>query len=78
MADYIDDAQAVNELHQRIAFQNHAAKQERPPITFDYKHCIECGDRIEKVRLEHKFFRCAGCQDLHERDQKVRAISGRI
>lgn len=77
MADYIDDAQELNDLHQRVSFQNHKANQEKPPKDFDEKHCTECGDEIESVRLSYKMFRCAACQQLHEQDTLRRRRNGR-
>lgn len=80
MGDFIDDAQAVNELHQEVAFKNRAlerAKAEQPPAEFDGVNCIECADPVEPVRLQHKFYRCAACQQLHEQDTKLRKMRGR-
>lgn len=77
MADYIDDAQAVNELHQRVAFQNHYLQREKPPADFNGKNCVECEEVIPEIRLtQHNAFRCVGCQDLHDRDKKAKKLRG--
>lgn len=78
MGDIIDNAQELNELHERVSFHNHALKKPEPtPTEFDGVHCTECSDPVEPQRLSHSYFRCAECQKLHEKDQKIRAISGR-
>ena len=43
MADYIDDAQAVNELHQEVSLHNQRLKvaPEQHP-DFDGRHCVDC------------------------------------
>lgn len=80
MADTIDDAQAVNELHQEISQRNRDARraeETKPPPEFNGRDCIECEDIIEPIRLAHKFYRCACCQVQFEKDEKMRSINGR-
>ncbi len=77
MADFIDDAQALNELHEKISLLNHKLGQEKSPAYFNGCNCIECEDMIDPRRLKHGYFRCVGCQDLHESDMKRWRIAGR-
>lgn len=78
MADYIDEAQAVNELHEHVSLLNQSLKV-RPEThpDFDGKHCVDCGVKIPKERLEWKRVRCADCQEFKERAEKARARNGR-
>lgn len=80
MADTIDDAQAVNELHQEISRRNRdalRAEADKPPAEFNGEDCVECEEPVEPARLAHKYYRCACCQQQFEKDRKMRAINGR-
>lgn len=72
MADFIDDAQAVNELHHDVSLRNARAKSlpETHP-DFDGKSCVECGDLLHSVRLAMGRVYCAPCQTEIERRQHV-------
>lgn len=82
MADWIDDAQAVIELHQGESIRRNldAARRIGTPADFDGKTCYECGVDIPTARLAHGFFRCVHCAEDLERDQKraahVAAVQG--
>lgn len=78
MADFIDDAQAVNELHQRVSLMNQQVKMqpEKHP-DFDGKHCVDCGVKIPKERLAFGRVRCADCQEYKERAEAARLRNGR-
>lgn len=78
MADYIDDAQAVNELHQRVSllYQSVKVMPEKHP-DFDGAHCIDCGVEIPSERLAWGRIRCSDCQGYKERSEAARARNGR-
>lgn len=78
MADIIDDAQAVNELHQEISLkaQLQKSRPEQHP-DFDGTHCVDCGVKIPKPRLALGRVRCFDCQDYLERTAQARARNGR-
>ncbi len=61
MADIIDDAQALNELHQELSLREFRAKQPHAPLEFDGTHCTDCGEPIEPQRLALGFWRCIEC-----------------
>lgn len=72
MADTIDDAQAVNELHQEISLRNQRDKlaPETHP-DFDGNHCVECGDAMLVGRLMLNRIRCLMCQERKEHTEKL-------
>jgi RNA polymerase-binding transcription factor DksA len=74
MADFIDDAQAVNELHQEVSLRNQQAKMlpETHPA-FDGVHCVEedCDVEIPPARLAMFKVRCVDCQSLLEKRQRL-------
>lgn len=78
MADYIDDAQAVNELHQEVSLHNHRLKMapESHP-DFDGQHCVDCECDMPVERLAWGRVRCVECQEHLDRVSKMRAIRGR-
>ena len=66
--DEIDEAQIVNELHQRISLEAQRAKAHpQPPEDFDGTHCIHCQENVEFERLKHGYFTCYECQSFIER-----------
>jgi RNA polymerase-binding transcription factor DksA len=72
MADFIDDAQAVNELHQEVSLRNQQAKvQPESHPDFDGQHCVDCTDLIPLARLAWGRIRCVGCQEYKERVERV-------
>lgn len=76
MADEIDDAQTVNELHQEVSLAEARAKT--APEThpdFDGKHCVECGEEIPPGRLALGKVRCVECQTVIEKKAKQFAKS---
>ena len=78
MADFIDDAQAVNELHQEVSLANQRLKTlpESHP-DFNGVDCVGCGDPIPPQRLSWGRIRCTGCQEWLEACVKAEAIRGR-
>lgn len=78
MADFIDDAQAVNELHQEVSLKNQRAKvlPETHP-DFDGAHCVDCAEEIPLQRLQWGRVRCTPCQEYLERTCAAAAIRGR-
>lgn len=78
MADTIDDAQAYNELHQRVSLQNFlaAAKPENHP-GFDGWHCVDCEDEIPTKRLGLGRIRCIDCQEYKDRVDAAARRNGR-
>lgn len=78
MADYIDEAQAVNELHQEVSLKNQLVKaQPEKHPDFDGWHCVDCGDEIPAKRLGLGRIRCIGCQDYKERREAATRRNGR-
>lgn len=79
MADTIDDAQAVNELHQDVSLRNQRAKAfpESHP-DFDGYHCVEpdCGVELPQLRLQWGRVRCVDCQGRLEEMARYTAIRG--
>lgn len=78
MADFIDDAQAVNELHQEVSLRNQSAKvlPESHP-DFDGWHCVDCGVEIPAKRLGWGRIRCVDCQEHKERTDRAHQRNGR-
>lgn len=72
MADIIDDAQAVNELHQQISLER-ARKQAQAPAHFNGINCSECEEPVEPKRLELGFHICLSCAQLAEHKRKLHA-----
>lgn len=78
MADFIDEAQAVNELHQEVSLRNQLAKvQPESHPDFDGLHCIDCEDLIPAPRLLWGRIRCVGCQEHKERVEHAQQRNGR-
>jgi len=77
VADFIDDAQAVNELHQEVSLKNQQAKV-LPEVHpgFDGWHCVDCDVEIPAKRLGWGRVRCVDCQDHKEREDKARERNG--
>jgi RNA polymerase-binding transcription factor DksA len=75
MADFIDDAQVVNELHQELSLREQRAKvmPETHP-DFDGAHCIDCEDEVPAARLSWGRIRCVGCQEHKERVERISRI----
>lgn len=75
MADFIDDAQAVNELHQEVSLQNQKARllpdQQPNYAEWDGKTCVECGDDIPLQRVAWQRCRCTPCEDFLEKRKKL-------
>jgi RNA polymerase-binding transcription factor DksA len=78
MADYIDDAQAVNELHQDVSLRNQNVKvlPEQHP-EFDGWHCVDCGVEIPAKRLGWGRIRCTDCQEFKERAEAAFKRNGK-
>lgn len=78
MADLMDEVQRWNELHTEVSLKNQSIKvmPEQHP-DFDGQHCVDCADPVEPERLTWGRIRCAGCQDLKEREDAARARNGR-
>ena len=78
MADTIDDAQAVNELHQQVSLQNFllANQPERHP-GFDGWHCVDCEDEIPAKRLGLGRVRRIECQEYKDRVDAAARRNGR-
>lgn len=78
MADTIDDAQAVNELHQEVSLRNQRAKvlPEQHP-DFDGAHCVDCEVEIPPLRLSWGKVRCVDCQEELELQARYAVIRGR-
>lgn len=72
MADVIDDAQAVNELHQEISLNAARAKNapEQHP-DFNGRDCIDCDEEIPAPRLLLGKVRCVDCQSELEHRQRM-------
>lgn len=69
MVDWIDRAQAVQELTLRVALdaQRQAARPSGPSLT----HCEECGDEIPAQRQAlGSITRCVPCQSTFERENR--------
>lgn len=71
MADFIDDAQAVNELHQEVSLRNQAARlaPEAQPgyALWDGLNCLDCEEEIPLQRRKMKRCRCMPCQEFLEK-----------
>lgn len=65
MADLIDNAQALEELHRDAALSNRTLMTS---ATQEDRDCIQCGNPIpiERVRAVNAT-RCVGCQERLER-----------
>jgi len=74
MADDIDSAQEVNELHQELSLIAARAKaQPEQHDKFDGKHCVDCEEPIPPVRLALGRVRCVDCQSIIEFHNKMHA-----
>ena len=78
MADFIDEAQAVNELHQEVSLRNQLAKmQPESHPEFDGWHCIDCEEEIPAKRLGWGRIRCVECQERKEYVERAQQRNGR-
>lgn len=81
MADYIDDAGVVNELHQAVSLHNQLlqGEPERQPDfnVADGLHCVDCEVELHPVRIQMGRVRCVDCQEWLVHTEKMRAIRGR-
>lgn len=68
MADFADDASAVEELQRNAALSAHRINRDAVSAT----HCIDCGEDIPDLRRVKVpgCQRCASCQQDSERRQK--------
>ncbi|URM24004.1 TraR/DksA family transcriptional regulator [Leclercia adecarboxylata] len=71
MADFADDASAVEELQREAALSAHRINRDAVSAT----HCVECGDDIPELRRVKVpgCQRCASCQQ----DSEIRQKQGR-
>jgi RNA polymerase-binding transcription factor DksA len=72
MADTIDDAQSVNELHQEVSLHNFKEtldpKLQPNYDEWDGENCVDCGEGIPAQRVLMLRCRCVSCQeDLEKR-----------
>ncbi|EPG7298500.1 TPA: TraR/DksA family transcriptional regulator [Klebsiella pneumoniae] len=67
MSELIDEAQALAELHQRTALENHQRRTAGDQDN-DTGYCLTCGEEIPPARLEAQpgALRCIICQTIHE------------
>ena len=65
MIQMAENAKALAKVKARLAPEMHP--------NFDGKHCIECGDKIPKLRLEMAKIRCVHCQSALEVKSKLYA-----
>lgn len=72
MADTIDDAQAVNELHQELSLRAFRLRVRTPPLEFDGTNCTDCGEAVEPPRLALGFWRCIDCATRLEQQQRLK------
>ena len=65
MADQVDDAQAINDLHLDAALRHHL-QRDTPP---GRRSCanLDCGEPISDYRRQHGAQLCLACQDGEER-----------
>ncbi len=72
MADFADDASAVEELQRNAALSAHRINRDAVSAT----HCSDCGDDIPELRRVKVpgCQRCASCQQ----DEEVRSKHGRM
>jgi RNA polymerase-binding transcription factor DksA len=72
MADTIDDAQAYNEVYQKVSLDNFRARL-APEVhpDFDGINCVDCGDTMPKQRLVLGRIRCVECQQERESREKL-------
>lgn len=68
MADFADDASAVEELQRNAALSAHRINRDAVSAT----HCVECGEDIPELRRVNVpgCQRCASCQQDSELRQK--------
>ncbi|MEL2240720.1 TraR/DksA family transcriptional regulator [Leclercia adecarboxylata] len=68
MADFADDASAVEELQRNAALSAHRINRDAVSAT----HCVECGEYIPELRRVKVLGcqRCASCQQDSELRQK--------
>ncbi|MGV3994343.1 TraR/DksA family transcriptional regulator [Citrobacter freundii] len=68
MADFADDASAVEELQRNAALSAHRINRDAVSAT----HCVECGEDIPELRRVKVpgCQRCASCQQDSELRQK--------
>jgi RNA polymerase-binding transcription factor DksA len=71
MADTIDDAQAVNELHQELSLREFRTKLAHAPAEFNGKDCTICGEPVEPARLLLGFWYCIECARLLEHKRRL-------
>lgn len=71
MADFADDASAVEELQRNAALSAHRINRDAVSAT----HCVECGEDIPELRRVKVpgCQRCASCQQ----DEELRSKHGR-
>lgn len=72
MADFADDASAVEELQREAALSAHRINRDAVSAT----HCVECGEDIPELRRVKVpgCQRCASCQQ----DSELRQKQGRM
>lgn len=73
MPDPIDEAQAVNELHQDVSLRNARAEAAAVPPGFNGVDCVDCDEPVEEGRLKLKLFRCLECARALEIRRKTHA-----
>lgn len=72
MADFADDASAVEELQRNAALSAHRINRDAVSAT----HCSDCGEDIPELRRANVpgCQRCASCQQ----DEELRMKTGRM
>lgn len=66
MADEIDIAQELNELHYEQSMRAFRLRLKAAPADFDGTHCVDCAEPVEPERLKLGFWRCIECASLIE------------
>jgi hypothetical protein len=66
VADEIDIAQELNELHYEQSMRAFRLRVKAPPPNFDGVNCTDCGEPVEPERLKLGFWRCIHCASLLE------------
>jgi hypothetical protein len=72
-SELADAAQEASQRSNQLAIDKvRALATEAVPPDFDGKHCFDCADDVEPGRLALGKFRCLACQEVKERNSKLR------
>ena len=75
MADFGDEASAINDQWHKACLENFSSRAEKYKRVYnegDYWCCQECDDELPELRMKAGFINCVSCQEDIEEDERIK------